>query len=207
MNKIKLFLDFDSTIVDSTQAFCKVYDSIHGTNTNYTKIEQYDFSPVLNLSQQEISDIFADERFFHYLKFFDGVENVLKKFEDYYDYVIVTIGTVKNLYLKNLWLQENTTFEIKDFIGINNFIKDRKNPNRMDKSLINMQDGIFMDDHINNINSSNAEIRILFQEENRNHNWSKPTLESKLGDETLWIARNWTDNTIEKILNECIYGF
>lgn len=201
MEKIKLFLDMDATIVDSTQAFCKAYDEIHKTNTDYTIVENYDFSPVLKLSQQEITDIFADEKFFHNLKFFDGVERVLKKFENWYSYIIVTIGSPKNIFLKQLWLQEHSTFDIKTFCGINNFNRNRKDPERMNKSIIDMGGAgvIFIDDHYKNLESSSSKTKILFRD-NPNHSWSKPT------EDTKHIITNWTDGKIEEILYNNIYG-
>ena len=161
MSKQKLFVDFDITIVDSIKAFTDTYNILYGDHPNFVpadpnKITEYNFKCICPLIKHS-EDIFKNKLFFFLLKFInENTYEVLEKLNKKYRLIVSTIGTSKNLSLKSKWLESNLPF-IKDYILIKN------QGCKMDKSLINMgKDSIFIDDIPSNLESSNAERKILF---------------------------------------------
>lgn len=177
--KQKLFLDFDNTIADSISSICQYY------NLNYYKekgfkpanshlINKYDFSDqcaLLNGDKKKIKDIFASDEFFEYLVPFPYVKDVLDKWKDKYEYIVITIGTPKNIRKKSMWLDKNLPI-IKERIYIEN------NHCTMDKSIVKMKSyngypNIFIDDNESCLFTSDADIRIAMGDiKEWNSNWN-----------------------------------
>jgi 5'(3')-deoxyribonucleotidase len=158
MNKIKLFLDFDGTIVDSIKAFCSVYDELYKNEPNfipsdYTKVNKYNFKDQCPLIETA-KDIFQNKKFFEVLEFInENTYNIIKEVNEIYDIYLCTIGSTENLFLKCEWVKEKLPF-------INKFVLIDNGNNTMDKSIVNMKHGIIIDDHSENLKRSNASIKI-----------------------------------------------
>jgi len=160
--KNKMFLDFDSTIVDSLKSFTDVYNILY---LNYPEFKLADPNKVCqyNLKCQcplidRVLDIFEHKLFFENLEFINhNTYDVLERLNEKYQLIIVTIGNYINLSRKALWLEKKLPF-IKDCLLISN------DGCKMDKSIINMSGSgnIFVDDVSSNLFSSNAETKILF---------------------------------------------
>lgn len=178
MSKPTLFLDFDETTADSIKAFCTVYNNKYSQHegfvqANHNEVYQYNFKdqcPLLD-GADAIHDIFDSKDFFDNLTLKDNCLDTLLKHKINFNHCIVTIGTPKNLSRKVLWIEENLPF-IKNIILISN------GDNKMDKSLIDMFSGkspsIFLDDHHDNLKSSNANIKICmasYGEREWNNKW------------------------------------
>ena len=178
MNKPTIYLDFDESIVNTKQAFCTVYNEKYTNHkdfalADYTKVYKYNFADQCPLLEdiQAVHDIFDSEEFFDALTLKDDCLEILHKHKYDFNYQIVTIGTPKNLSRKVLWTEKNLPF-IKDIVLISN------GSNKMDKSIINMFSGelpsIFLDDHHDNLKSSNANIKICiasYGERDWNKDW------------------------------------
>ena len=185
MSKIKLFVDFDNTLVNSTRSFCTSYNFIYEyhkdfTPANWELVDTWNFSnqcPILK-SESDVLDIFENPLFFDCLELInDNTFEILKELNEKYQIIIASIGTPINLSLKALYLQETLPF-IKDYILMyNNGIK-------MNKEIIQMNypDSIFIDDHVSNLISSNAVNKYVF---GKDYPWSKTNDYKRL-----W---NWTD--------------
>lgn len=87
------------------------------------------------------------------------IEELVNKYEIY----IVTIGTINNLVFKARWIERNLPF-------IKNLILIRNDGVQMNKSIINMQDGIFIDDVETNLKSTNASVKYCF---GKIYEWNK----------------------------------
>ncbi len=178
--KQKFFIDFDLTIVDSISAFCSTYNFYYKNYPEFqpadpSKITSYDFRCICPLlkTQEDKNKIWGSDLLFYYLTFInDNTHDVLKKLNEKYQLVIVSIGTPKNIALKAKWLNNTLPF-IKDYVLITN------EGNVMDKSIVNMQNGIFIDDIPSNLESSNAEVKILF---GKTYPWNKNWLKAKCLD-------------------------
>lgn len=170
-NKTKIFLDFDNTIVNSTEAFCKVYNLFYNFLPNYRYAEwdlvnKWDFSDQCTLikSNFEIERLFEYATFFSNLNFYNkNTYKVLEKLNNKYKVIIFSIGTLRNIHHKSYWIEKNLPF-IENFIFLNK---------EQEKSSINMKNGIFIDDNANNLRSNNtADIKICFgKKANWNNNW------------------------------------
>ncbi|MDD4376451.1 MAG: hypothetical protein PHR25_06735 [Clostridia bacterium] len=171
--KQKLFIDFDNTIVNSTKAFCNIYNLRYYNHPNYIKADWqksylYNFGDVCPLlkTKEEVENIFCSETFFSALEFVnnntvDVIDDLSKK----YQIIITSIGWPKNIALKSLWI-ENKLPMIKEFILINN------GDCAMDKRIVDMSNGIILDDVESNLISSNADLKVCFgYKHDKNNNW------------------------------------
>ena len=146
------YIDFDGTLTKSLDESVKLLNEIHNKNFKPEDIKTWNFKEYdEDLTDEQIEQIFADERFFDDLKFYDGAKEFLLSHAD--KTIIVTKGTNKNIYLKKQWL-EKQGIDVP-VIGL---------PIEVSKSLINMDNGIFIDDSTYNLEESNALIRIQFRE-------------------------------------------
>jgi 5'(3')-deoxyribonucleotidase len=156
MNKRNLFIDFDGTIANSIKAYCEYYRIMYRQIPDHTKVKRYNLSdqcPLVPL--KEVNNIFGSQLFFDCLELMPNAFDVVKKLKDKFNIILCSIGTFKNISYKSLWIEKHLPF-IEDAILIRN-----KNCN-MDKSIIDMNSGIIVDDVGENLATSNADIKILF---------------------------------------------
>lgn len=162
-NKRNIYCDFDGVIANSIKAYCNVYKIMYDGNPDWTKVRRYDLRDQCpNIPIEDINKIFSNEMFFKYLEFMPNAYNVLKSLSEEFNIIICSIGTYQNISHKALWIESNLSF-IKDAI----FIKNKSC--QMDKSNIDMFGGIIIDDVFHNLESSNAEVKILFD---NNYLWN-----------------------------------
>lgn len=173
MNKQTIFFDFDLTIINSAKAYCLTYNELFQNHpdfvpADYTQCHDYDLRKIAPLSQ-DIYYIFGHEKFFKYCEFINSnTKKVLKELSEEYNIKICTIGNPTNIAHKILWIAENLPF-IKFIIPLVD--NSRNNITKMDKSCINMKNGIIIDDHIDNLKSSNASKKICFGDYGWNKHW------------------------------------
>lgn len=112
-------------------------------------------------------EIFEDPIFFKKLKFInDNTYEVLRRINEKYHIIIVSIGTPINLSRKAEWLHNNLPF-INDYVLLNNGNCE------MNKGIVNMSQypgSILIDDVTSNLDSSDAWNKIVFGKE---YSWSK----------------------------------
>lgn len=157
----RLYIDFDDTIVNSTKAFCSVYNSIFNNQAgfkpaDYKKVSRWDYSDQCSLlDSSDIESFFCREEFFAQLEFIEKAKETIEELANHYKIIVCSIGSLENIGRKAFWLKENLPF-IDGTILIDN------GESRADKSIIDMSEGIFIDDHQENLISSNASIKICF---------------------------------------------
>lgn len=156
--KKKLFLDFDGVIVNTIYTICSLYNEDFCKYTNYhyvdwTEIESWEFQE-LNCATREYIDIYFNQpRFFQNIRFMEHADYIMGKLSEKYDITIVSMGDAANLKLKEEWISENIPY--CEFVGCD--FKDC-----LDKSHIDMSGATFVDDSVNNLESSNASKKICF---------------------------------------------
>ncbi len=172
MNKI--FLDFDCTIADSVKTYCNVYNLLYKEQNgykkaDYNKVNRYDLKDQCDLIEhQEI--IFSSEKFFRYLELMPYAKEVIERLGSKYELAICSIGTLDNISYKSKWISNNLPF-INNVILISNVVG--VHGIKTDKSIINMEEAIFIDDHAENLFSSNAGFKICFGKQYEwNKNWT-----------------------------------
>ena len=186
----KLILDFDNTIVNTTKAMIRslnpfIKDSTEKVDENspsyYWSFK--DLFPETHLRYIDI--LFNSELLFSNMELYSNVYNVLKDLhnKDVQIY-ICTIGSYKNIKLKLDWLHEKLPFVEVIPIAQNNIV--------MDKAIINMTDCVFMDDNVDCLNSSNADVKILYKHDNftteKNRVWNN------------YVATSWEDEDFIDLL-------
>ena len=168
MNKRRLFIDFDSTIVNSIKAFCDTYNFYYQSIKDFKpaewlKVEKYNFKDQCPLIRN-VHDIFEDIYFFEKLEFINyNTYEVIKELSDKFEIHITTIGTINNIAQKSIWIKKNLPFIKNCEFLFNNGCK-------MDKSIVDMKDSIFIDDVLSNLESSNAKYKIIFGDE---YEWNR----------------------------------
>ena len=184
MSKQKLFLDFDGCICNSIKSFCSVYNFLYQDHPDFKPakwmyVEMWNFADQCNLlngEKDKVHNIFEHNLLFKNLEFMDDyTEEVIKKLCEKYMVIVASLGTPLNVAKKSIWLRDNLSC-IKDYVLLVN------EGNRMNKSVLQMQGAVFLDDLIANLDSSNARTKIIF------------------GDEYVWNigssyprCSNWTD--------------
>jgi 5'(3')-deoxyribonucleotidase len=119
-------------------------------------------------------------RFFVNVDYMDNAKEVLDRLKDNFQIIIVSCGYIPNLKGKEIWCKEHLPYT--DFVGVNF-------EEYSDKSHIDMSDGIFIDDSMNNLVTSNAKHKICFGDiYDWNKNWDGKRcfnwyeLEAHIGD-------------------------
>lgn len=175
---MKLFIDFDNTIANSSEVIVDMLNEHFGKNENFEKLRKYDFSDLFpECSYWDIEKFFNSDEMFERLKIFPNMIETVDAFKDCFDEIsIVTIGTKDNLENKKRFLKENN-LELT-FYGI-------ENNGRSDKSSVDMHNGVFIDDHIGCLHSSNAKIKILMKNV-ENGEWNKVE-----PNDDIYVVNNW----------------
>lgn len=175
---MKLFIDFDNTIANSSEVIVDMLNEHFDKNENFEKLRKYDFSDLFpECSYWDIEKFFNSDEMFERLKIFPNMIETVNTFKDFFDEIsIVTIGTKDNLENKKRFLKENN-LELT-FYGI-------ENNGRSDKSSVDMHNGVFIDDHIGCLHSSNAKIKILMKNV-ENGEWNKVE-----PNDDIYVVNNW----------------
>lgn len=175
---MKLFIDFDNTIANSSEVIVDMLNEHFDKNENFEKLRKYDFSDLFpECSYWDIEKFFNSDEMFERLKIFPNMIETVDAFKDFFDEIsIVTIGTNDNLENKKRFLKENN-LELT-FYGI-------ENNGRSDKSSVDMHNGVFIDDHIGCLHSSNAKIKILMKNV-ENGEWNKVE-----PNDDIYVVNNW----------------
>ena len=177
-NKIDLFLDFDDTICLTSKQFVKLANKKYKKEEDWNNINRWDFKDLYpEITNNDIDNIFSSEDFFVDLELCENCLDVINSIKNIVNIHIATIGTDKNLKNKMKWIKKNlnTDFNFNGILdtGIN------------DKSSIDMSGAIFIDDRIDNLRSSNANIKILYR---NYHNYSWQQIEP---NDNIYVVDSW----------------
>ena len=190
----KLVLDFDGTIANTNKAMVKsmnVYIKDVTQKVPEDKVAYcWSFSDIFPSTHLRYVDIlFNSKQLFDNMQLYPNVGNVLKDLhEKGVKIYICTIGSYKNIKLKLDWLHENLPFVDVIPIALNDIV--------MDKAIINMTDCVFVDDNVDCLNSSNADVKILYR-----HNGF---LTEKNAIWNGFVATSWEDEDFIKLLYDLL---
>lgn len=180
LKKRKLFLDFDNTIVNTTEAIVYLYNNDFKYYKDFQQVDwhtvnTYDFKECKLASREYINTYFNQPRFFKYLDFMpprkigfgftlSNVQSYLNVLKELFDITIVSLGCNPNLKGKIKWLENNYLDKEHGFNFIGVDMKKYK-----DKSHIDMSGGILVDDNASMLETSNASTKICFGDV---HSWN-----------------------------------
>lgn len=179
----KIFLDFDNTLVESNKRIIEILNKRYGLNKTENDLKDYYYASIYNkVTKEEIENIFASDEFFEGLEFKPLAYELFNKYKDKYEIVITTKGNSYNLELKKAWIRDNLGKDIS-FIGLTG--------NSHDKSSVNMNGGIQIDDNSNCL-KTNASVKILYRD-NHDYPWQR-----KYTNKNILLVDSWEQ--IDEIL-------
>lgn len=159
----KIFLDFDNTLVESNKRIIEILNKRYGLSKTESDLKDYYYTSIYNkVTKEEIENIFASDEFFEGLEFKPLAHELFNKYKDKYEIIITTKGNSYNLELKEAWIRNNLDKDVS-FIGLTG--------NSHDKSSVNMDGGIQIDDNSNCL-KTNASVKILYRD-NHGYPWQK----------------------------------
>lgn len=167
--KKTLFLDFDSCVVDTNSAFCDYYNDHYRHIKGFkpadpNRLAEWNYTDICPLATEDVQNIFGTRGLFNRLELFPNAYEALKKLSDKYEIIIVSIGTYANIHYKSMWIKEHLPFIHESIL----LCKDKGA--KMGKSTVNMQGGIFIDDIKANLDSTNADRKILY---GKKYKWNR----------------------------------
>lgn len=152
MKKYKYYLDFDGCITHSLEAMVNLLNKKYNMNVQPQEITSWNFADKFPIKQRELEDLFADMEFYDILEFIEGAVAFIKAHK--HESIIITKGDLLN------GLYKRCKLDMSDLEYVPMIIL----PLNVSKSVINMSDGIFVDDNADNLRESNARVKILFME-------------------------------------------
>lgn len=181
-----IYLDFDNTMVESNKRIIEILNSKYHTSKTENDLKDYQFDSIYPISEQEKLEMFESDEFYNGLEFKPQVLEVLNKYKDSYNFIIVSKGTPNNLLKKQNWIIAHLPYSLK-FIGLSGqtFKKDE----------IDMSDGIQIDDNFSCL-KTNAALKILYKSFNQ-FPWQQPD-----SDDEYIAVNTWEE--IDSILD--FYG-
>lgn len=169
--KTTLYLDFDSTLVHSDKAFCDAYNVLYANYTGFTPADHElatdwvfkSACPLIHTLHQEpykaVMSIFGSDAFFEALSFFPHALEAVKVLSQYYSIVICTSASPVNGSKKLLWIEKNLPM-VDEIIVLINHKKQGVGKGRI--AMLD-ENAIFVDDHPENLHSTKASRKILFE--------------------------------------------
>lgn len=161
-----MICDTIKTIVKLYNEDFKYYKNFKVVNPD--DVNTWDFEECSCASKHHIDTYFNTLRFFQKMDFMPEAFQALRELSKKNNLCIVSHGYEPNLKLKEKWVQ-NILPPGTEFIGVN--LKEH-----VDKSCVDMSGGIFIDDSLINIVSSNASYKILF---GKDYPWNADSNEKK----------------------------
>lgn len=160
--KCRLFVDFDGTVSDSITNLSRMYNEEFKNHPDFVPAVpengwSWGLMEICPLKQKQLMDYFKSEDFFKNIVFFPDALPVLYQLNLNYEVYICTIGVPENLEWKTKYFRMYLP-QFK-YILINN------EDCTMNKDMVNMSEGLFMDDSLANLNSSNAQWKFVYGKE------------------------------------------
>lgn len=154
---MNIYIDFDDTITNSIQALLAISNRRYGTSYKIEDVGDWNFKDIYpNIPLKEIVSIYDTDEFYNLLSIKRDALFVLRRFAKRNKIFIVTKVNKKSMVQKFQWIKEHIqNFGIDvELIGI---------PLNKSKGIVNMSEGIMIDDNVKFLNETNAKYKILFK--------------------------------------------
>ena len=184
--KIKLFIDADDTILESSKAFIDIVNQQDNINPPKTYEELRDWkcrSLFPYMTNERIVEIYDSEEFFNIVKVNSDFESFYLKHENDFEWYIVTKGHEKNIKNKEKYFKKH--LPRAKVIGCKFKSCDDK---KYDKSHIDMNHGIQIDDRTDCLIGTNSDTKILFKNKAERY-WNQ----INDANEDIYIANEWKE--------------
>jgi 5'(3')-deoxyribonucleotidase len=165
---MKIFIDIDGVLWNTEKTMVELYNKRYDHDGDWRNVKEWNFSPAIpkGTSNDIINSLFASDDIYSGNNTFNGALEYIKKLNDEHKNVyFCTVG--KNINnSKKLEMLKRLIPEVKVItISFPGEVK-------ADKSMINMEGAVFIDDHSKNLKGANAKYKILF-EPHTERNWNK----------------------------------
>lgn len=163
--KQKIYWDVDDVILNTTDVMVELINNKYRIPNNLEpktreQCKDWEFKGIWRpLTKEQQNELFESNEFWDMITIKPEFYNIVKSgVLDKYDNIFVTKGSVYNLFRKKELLYDEVDIKdvFKDFgyIGI---------ANDEDKSVVDMTDGIQIDDNYSNFKNTKAKIKILIK--------------------------------------------
>ena len=154
----KVSIDLDGTVYDAIQKICSLYNDDYQyydgfKYVNPVDVQTWDFEELGLIDRNGINTYFCQPRFFVNLRIFNCASWIIGLLSHDYKIQFVSKGDPPNLKLKKQWIKEH--FPYGELIGIQA---------EASKGSVDLSDSILIDDVSQNLNESNARLKICFGE-------------------------------------------
>ena len=184
--KIRLFIDADDTILESSKAFIDIVnrqDNINPPKT-YEELQDWRYQSLFPyMTTKRVVEIYDSEEFFNIVKVNPDFESFYLKHENDFEWYIVTKGYKTNIEHKQKYFKKH--LPKANVVGCRFGSKEEQD---FDKSHIDMDYGIQIDDRTDCLIGSNANIKVLFKN-NRDFYWNR----TDMSNEPLYIMNSWKE--------------
>lgn len=184
--KIRLFIDADDTILESSKAFIDIVnrqDNINPPKT-YEELQDWRYQSLFPyMTTKRVAEIYDSEEFFNIVKVNPDFKSFYLKYENDFEWYIVTKGHKSNIEHKQKYFKKH--FPKAKVVGCR---FDSIEGQNFDKSHVDMDYGIQIDDRTDCLIGSNANIKILFKN-NRDFYWNRTDMTS----EPIYIMNSWKE--------------
>lgn len=177
---MRVFLDCDDTIIDSSKCIINLLNQKNGTNKTIRDLKDFHYRSIdKTLTNDDVIKLFESDDFWNTVHYSQEFLKYNRFLDNNFEVEIVSCGTKPNLEKKERYLKDLGY----KFTGV--LIDNDMN---LCKRHINMQGGIQIDDNIQSIENTNATIKILFQGGN-NFPWNRV----KSNIDNLYVAQTWEE--------------
>ena len=153
---MNIYIDFDDTITSSVENVVRIINKRYNRNVKPQDIGKWDFSDVYpDIPLENIVSVFGEKEFFETLKLKNDVIPTLRRYGKYNHLIIVSKVDSIAIKEKYDWIKEH----LMD-IGID--IEFRGIPLGKSKGIIDMADGVMIDDNAQFLKETNAKYKILY---------------------------------------------
>ena len=193
--KPKLYVDFDTTMVNSPKILTICYEKLTGIKPLTFNPLDWNIAMAYPIYDKDIiHTIFDISLFFEYAKdnIFEGCKETLEELSNYYDITVVSCGTDANLTLKEQFLKEE--FSYVSFVGLSQTSKT------FDKSSV-CQNGILIDDRLDCLLSTQNCKNVLFRYNNNPYEWQEGYEQLLLENKINFVATSWKNKDFIKYLH------
>ena len=175
---MKIFLDCDDTIMNSSECIIDLLNKKNGTNKTIRDLKDFHYRSIDKmLTDEDVIRLFESDEFWDSVDYNNGFLEIKDFIDSNFDVEVVSCGAELNLKKKKEKLKPLGY----KFTGI--LIKDDSN---LCKKCIDMQNGIQIDDNMSSMSNTNAAIKILFQN-NSDFTWNRP----KPNADNLYVVQTW----------------
>lgn len=166
--KRKIYLDADDTIMNSSLAIIEIANQKFGTDKTIDDLKDWSYETIFkNTDEFNTVSLYESDIFFETVTPNIGFCKFYEKYKNELDFIVVTLGTKKNLEKKKEWFKK--IFPAITFFGIG-----IGEGSAFDKSILDMYNSIQIDDRFDCVRYTNASVKMVLKN-NKDFYWANQT--------------------------------